>query len=129
MIRFCSLQMTFEKLRRAFEGVRHALVGIDVPLRTVHDGDEAQFGRVHVFREYVERVRASIHQVRLAEDANCPPALWVDGSRELEEVGVGEVYICEGDRENDGIVRVRVHSVYICVCVCAWGRGFRRADL
>jgi hypothetical protein len=102
------LQMTFEKLRLAFEGVGHALVGIDVKLRTVHDADEAQLERVHASREYVERVRTSIHQVRLAEDAGCPPALWVDGSRELERVGVGEVYLCEGDRENGSIVRVQV---------------------
>jgi hypothetical protein len=35
------LRMTFDKLRLAFEGVGHALVGVDVPLRTVHDADEA----------------------------------------------------------------------------------------
>ena len=35
------VRMTFEKFRLAFEGVGHALVGVDVPLRTVHDADEA----------------------------------------------------------------------------------------
>lgn len=100
--------MTFEKLRLAFEGVGHALVGVDVPLRTVHDADETQFERVHASREHVKRVGASIHQVQLGEDADCPPALWVNGSRELERVRVGEIYICGGDRENDTVVRVRV---------------------
>jgi hypothetical protein len=54
------------------------------------------------------RVRASIHQVHLGEDADCLPALWVDGSRELEGVGVGEFYVCGGDCENDAIVQVRM---------------------
>jgi hypothetical protein len=37
------LQMTFEKLCLAFEGIGHVLVGINVPLQMVHDADEAQF--------------------------------------------------------------------------------------
>ena len=86
------LQMTFEELCLAFEGVGHVLVGVDIPLRTVHDADEAQFERVHASCEHVERVRASIHQVQLGEDADCPPALWVDGPHELVGVGVGKVY-------------------------------------
>ena len=106
------LRMAFEKLGLAFEGVGHALVGVDVPLRTVHDADEAQFERIYASREHVERVRASIHQVQLGEDADCPPALWIDGSRELEGVGVGEVYVCGGDSENDAVVRVRM-----CMCM------------
>jgi hypothetical protein len=117
------LRMTFEKVRLAFEGVGHALVGVDVPLRTVHDADEAQFERVHASRQHLKRMRASIHQVQLGEDADCPPALWVDGSRELEGVGVGEVYISGGDCENDTIVRVRVR-MRICmrgVCMRVWG--------
>ena len=116
------LWVTSEKVRLAFEGVGHALVGVDVPLRTVHDADEAQFERVHASREHLKRVRASIHQVQLAEDADCPPALWVDGSRELEGVGVGEIYVCGGDRKNDTIVRVRVRR-RVCmhgVCRCVW---------
>jgi hypothetical protein len=113
------LWMTFEKLRLAFEGVGHALVDVDVPLRMVHDADEAQFERINASREHVKRVRASIHQVQLGEDADCPPALWVDGSRELEGLGVGEVHICGGDRENDTIVGVGVH-MRVCVCVYAW---------
>lgn len=108
--------MTSEKLRLAFEGVGHVLVGVDVPLRTVHDADEAQFKRVHASCEYVKRVRASIHQVQLGEDADCPPALWVDGSGELEGFGVGEVYVCGGDRENDAIVRVSM-CAYMRVCM------------
>ena len=113
------LRMTLEKLRLAFEGVGHALVDVDVPLRTVHDADEAQFERIHASREHVKRVRASIHQVQLGEDADCPPALWVDGSRKLEGLGVGEVHICGGDRENDTIVGVGVH-MRVCVCEYAW---------
>lgn len=119
------LWMTFEKLRLGFEGVGHALVGVDVPLRTVHDADEAQFERIHTSREYVKRVRASIHQVQLGEDADRPPALWIDGSREIEGVGVGEVYVCGGDRENDAIVRVQCAYGYVCECVRTWGGGFQ----
>ena len=114
------LWMICEKLRLTFEGVGHALVGVDVPLRTVHDADEAQFERIHASREHLMRVSASIHQVQLGEDADCPPTLWVDGSRELERVGVGEVYVCGGDRENDAIVRVRVH-MRVCMRV-GWVR-------
>lgn len=106
------LRMTSKKLRLAFESVGHALVGVDVPLRAVHDADEAQLERVHAPREHVKRVRARIHQVQLGEDADRPPALGVDGPRELERVRVGEVYVCGGDGENDTNVRVRV-------CVCA----------
>jgi hypothetical protein len=110
------LRMTSEKVHLAFECVGHALVDVNVPLRTVHDADEAQFERVHASREHVKRVRASIHQVQLREDADCPPALWVDGSRELERVGVGEVYVCGGDSENDAIVGVGV-GVRMGVCM------------
>ncbi len=35
------LWMTFEKLCLTFEGVGHAFVDVDVPLRTVYDADEA----------------------------------------------------------------------------------------
>ena len=72
--------MTAEELRLAFEGVGNALVGVDVPLRTVHDADEAQFRRVHASHdEHVKRVRASIHQVQFSDDVDCPPVLCVDG--------------------------------------------------
>jgi hypothetical protein len=118
------LRMSFEKFRLAFEGVGHVLVGVDVPLRTVHDADEAQFERVHASREHVKRVRASIHQVQLGEDADCPPALWVDGSRELEGFGVGEIYVCGGDSENDANVRVRVRMC-VCMRVCMRAGGVR----
>jgi hypothetical protein len=60
------LWMTSEKLHLVFEGVGHALVIVDVPLRMVRDVDEAQFEQVHMSREHVERVCASIHQVRLS---------------------------------------------------------------
>jgi hypothetical protein len=58
---------------------------------------ETQFARVHASREHIKR----------GEDAECPPALWVDGSRELKgvRVGVGEVYVYDGD-ENDTIAQV-----------------------
>ena len=71
-------------------------------------------------------MRASIHQVQLGKDADCPPALWVDGSRELERFGVSEVYVCGGDRENDAVVRVRVRMrVYMRVCMRV--EGVRRS--
>ena len=35
------LQMRFEKLCLAFEGIGHALVNVDVLLQTVHNADEA----------------------------------------------------------------------------------------
>jgi hypothetical protein len=117
------LRMASEELRLAFERVGHALVGVDVPLRAVHDADEAQLERVHAPREHVLRVRARIHQVQLGEDADRPPALGVDGPRKLERVRVGEVYVCGGDGENnaDVRVRVRVRCVRVCVRVCACG--------
>ena len=77
------LWMGPEEYGLAFERVSHALVGVDVPLRAVDDADEAQLERVHAPREHVERVGARIHQVELREDADRPPALGVDGSREL----------------------------------------------
>jgi hypothetical protein len=90
-----------------FKGVGHALVGVDVPPQIIHDIDESQFERVlHASREHVKRVRASIHQIQLGKDADCPLALWVDRSRELEGVRVGEVHVCGGNRENDAIVQV-----------------------
>jgi len=95
------LRMAPEKLGLALERVGHALVGVDVPLRAVHDADEAQLERVHAPREHVERVRARVHQVELRQDTDCPAALGVDGPRELERVRVGEVDVCGGDGEND----------------------------
>ena len=66
-----------------FERIRHALVGVDVPLRAVDDADEAQLERVHTPCEHVECVCARVHQVELREDTDRPLALGVDGSREL----------------------------------------------
>ncbi len=57
-------------------------------------------------------MRARIHQVQLGEDADRPAALWVDGSRELERVRIGEVYVCGGNRENDTIVPVHMQCAY-----------------
>ena len=77
------LRMGPEELGLAFKCVWHALVGVDVPLRAVDDADEAQPERVHAPREHIERVCARVHQVELREDADRPPALGVDGPREL----------------------------------------------
>jgi hypothetical protein len=65
--------MTSEILCLTFEGVGHAPVGIDVPLLTVPDADEAQFERIHTSHEHVDHVHASIHQIQLGEDVNCLP--------------------------------------------------------
>jgi hypothetical protein len=68
----------------------------------------------------------SNHQL---QGANFPLALWVDGSagsHKLQGAGVGEVYNCSGDRENDVIVRVRVHAC--CMpqyAACVYARGER----
>jgi hypothetical protein len=44
---------------------------------------------------------------QLGKDADCPLALWVDGSCELERAGVGNVYVCEGRPQE---------CMYVCVC-------------
>ena len=93
--------MAFEEFGFALERVGHALVGIDVPLRAVHNADKAELERVDTSREYVERVRARVHQVELRQDADRPPALGVDGPRELERIRVGEVDVRRGDGEDD----------------------------
>jgi len=104
--------MTREKLGLGLERIGHGLVGVYVPLRAVHDADKAQLERVHAPREDVERVRARVHQVELGQDADRPPALGVNGPRELEGVRVGEVYVCSGDGENNAghIIYARVRK-------------------
>jgi hypothetical protein len=120
------LRMTSKKLRLSFEGVGHTLVGIDVPLRTVHDADDAQFEWVDASREHIKRVRASIHQVQLGEYADCPPALWVDGSRSLRESKLARSSFAEEIRENDAIVQVRGRMrVCMRVRMCVGGKAFR----
>jgi hypothetical protein len=65
------------------------------------------FSGVYQSREYVERVRARIHQVQLRQDPDCPPPLGVYGPRELEQIRVGEVDVCSGDgKDNTGVVWV-----------------------
>jgi hypothetical protein len=55
--------------------------------------------------EYVERVRAHIHQVQLRQDADCPLRLGVYRPHELERIRVGKVDICSGDgKDNTGVV-------------------------
>lgn len=78
--------MAREKLALALERIGHGLVGVYVPLRAIHDADKPQLERVHAPRENVERVRARVHQVELGKDTDRPPALGVDGPRELEGV-------------------------------------------
>ena len=67
--------MVLEEVGLAPERVRHALV---VQLRVVHDADKAKLEQEHAPREYVERMRAHIHQVEVGQDADCPPALRID---------------------------------------------------
>jgi hypothetical protein len=99
------LHIVLEKLGFALKRVRHAVLRVDVPLRAVHDAEEAELQRVHPSREYVERVRARIHQVQLRQDADCPSPLRVYGPRELERIRVREVDVCGGDgKDNTGVV-------------------------
>ena len=67
--------MVLEEVGLAPERVGHALV---VQLRAVHDADKAELEQEHAPREYVERMRAHIHQVEVGQDADCPPALRID---------------------------------------------------
>lgn len=55
-------RMTFEKLRLSLSRV-YILVDVGVPLRAVHDADEAQLERVHAPREHVKCVCARIHLI------------------------------------------------------------------
>ena len=55
-------------------------------------------------------MRARIHQVELGQDANRPPALGVNGPRELQGLGVGKVDVGGGDGEDDAVAMwVREH--------------------
>ena len=96
--------MVLEEVGLAPERVGHALV---VQLRAVHDADKAELEQEHAPREYVERMRAHIHQVEVGQDADCPPALRID----REGLGVARstlaaetartmLCVCEG-REED----------------------------
>ena len=114
MLRYCGSLL--KKLCLASERVGRVLVGVDIPLRGVHN-EKAQLERVQEPREHVKRVRVCIHQVRPGEDADRPPALKVDGPRELEIVRAGEDSSCRGDGKNGDDVCVRV-----CVRVCTCGR-------
>ena len=67
--------MVLEEVGLAPERVGHALV---VQLRAVHDANKAELEQEHAPREYVERMRAHIHQVEVGQDADCPPALRID---------------------------------------------------
>jgi hypothetical protein len=66
----------------------------------------------------VERMHAIIHQVQLGDDADCP-ALWVNRSRKLEGVRVGEKSTFVGETMRI-IVQVQVCILYECECVCMW---------
>ena len=75
-------------LRGQETGVEHVVQGRDgmVGLRSeyaVDDVDEAQPERVYVPHEHVECVCARVHRVKIREDADCPPAMGVDGSHKL----------------------------------------------
>ena len=95
--------MALEEVGLALERVGHALVNVNVLLRAVHDADKAKLERVHTPREYVECMRARIHQIELGQDADCPPALRIDGPRELEGLRVGKVDVSGGDSEDDAV--------------------------
>jgi hypothetical protein len=85
------LRMALEKVRLRIERVSHALVDVDVLLRAVYDADEAELERVHAPRQYVERVRARVHQVELRQDADRPPSLRVYRPRKLQGLGISKV--------------------------------------
>ena len=112
------LRMTSEELRLALERVAHALVAVDVPLRAVHDTDEAQLERVHTPREHVERVRARMHQVQLGEDPDRPPNTSLSESEVARSTFAGEA----------ARMTLTCVCMYACVYACVEGEVFRACE-
>ena len=93
-------RMVLEEVIFALPRILQGLLRIDVLLAAVDHTDEAEFEGVHAPRKDVQRVRASVHDIKLSKHANGTPPLRVDGARELEGVGVGEVSVGGGDGED-----------------------------
>ena len=92
--------MTLEELILALSCVLHALLRVDVLLATVDYTDKTELEGVHPSRKDVKGIRAGVHNIELGEHADSAPPLRVDGSRELERVGVCEVGVGGGDSED-----------------------------
>ena len=76
--------MILEELCFAFQRVAHAFFRVDILLTAVDDADEAQLQWIYTPGKYIQRVCTGIHKVKFCEYTNCAPALWIDGTSELE---------------------------------------------
>lgn len=95
--------MVPEELGLRRELLAHGLVAVDVLLAPTNDADEPELERVDAAGEDVESVRAGVHEVKLGQDPDGTSTLRVDLARELERLGVCEIYVRRGNgKDNAG---------------------------
>lgn len=49
----------------------------------------------------VDNIGARIHQVNLGKDTDCSDPFWIDFSRKLESIRIGQISVCSGNCQND----------------------------
>jgi hypothetical protein len=96
-------RMISEKLLLLPQRLFHRQPSIDILLTPVHDADKPELERVRPPRKNIERIRSGVHEVELCEHADCAETSRIDGPRELERVRVGDILVCGGDGEDDGV--------------------------
>lgn len=69
--------MILEELCFTVQGIFQTLSHVDVGLTTIDDPNESQLQRIDTTCEYIESVGASIHEIQLCQDTDCPSALGI----------------------------------------------------
>mmetsp|Transcript_16802 Transcript_16802/g.51623 ORF Transcript_16802/g.51623 Transcript_16802/m.51623 type:complete len:642 (-) Transcript_16802:357-2282(-) len=92
-----------EELRLLLLRLGDLLAVVDVALSAIDDADVAEAQGDDAVLEHLRRVRAGVHEVQLGDDAHRAGALGIHLARHLERVGVGEVRVPGGNREDDGV--------------------------
>jgi len=90
-----------EELRLTVEGVRHALLRVDVLLTSIHDANKAQFQWVHSPSEDIKCIGSCVHKVELRQDTNSASALRINGTGKFQRLRISEIDICRGDCQYD----------------------------
>jgi hypothetical protein len=95
--------VVLEELPLVLERIGDRLLILDIPLSSVHNWDITQPQRNDATGENVDNVCSIVHQVDLGQHTDCPLSFGVNFSCELQTIRVGQIGVCGGDCQYDGI--------------------------
>jgi hypothetical protein len=81
----------FEEIPLVFQGERYGLFIFNVALPSVDDRNVTKTKRNYAPSQNVNNISSSIHEIDLGENPDCPCALGIRLSGELQTVGISQI--------------------------------------